>query len=375
MKRILVTDNSLKIISVLIAICIWVYIALVMDPAIEVTVRDIPIQFTGQEILASKNLAVISESATTVTVKIKGSRKKMGNNDMDTIIAKADVQSANEGMITIPVEIVIPFENQGISSQSLYSVDVKVEPIAEKTFDVGTITSGSLAQSYMCGDITCNPQKVRVKGPESAIEQLSKAVVKLNFGGADVDIDTRLQSTFVLDTGDIRQMYVADATSTFETLVGSRGEIIIEPRANVSERTLTEASESYSDWLQLKTTIYYETGTYNTIGYIKLTKVSTTVSYIGGNVKANLLKLRHGYYGYNLDTERLMSGQYTSEWTSKSSVLNLSTNVTCPRLELTPGGIPYNVFGEASCTASRGGTTFTVSHSVREIDAPAPPYN
>ena len=226
--------------------------------------------------------------------------------------------------------------------------------------------------------VPCSNTYAKMPTEKEIIEKLENGIVATINGAAveaDVDIDTRLQSTFVLDTGDIRQMYVADATSTFETLVGSRGEIIIEPRANVSERTLTEASESYSDWLQLKTTIYYETGTYNTIGYIKLTKVSTTVSYIGGNVKANLLKLRHGYYGYNLDTERLMSGQYTSEWTSKSSVLNLSTNVTCPRLELTPGGIPYNVFGEASCTASRGGTTFTVSHSVREIDAPAPPYN
>ncbi len=196
MKKILATDNSLKVISVLIAICIWVYIALVMDPPIEVTVRDLPIQFTGQEVLASKNLAVISESATTVSVKVKGSRKKMGNNDMDTIIAKADVQSAAKGTTTVPIEIVIPFENQGISSQSLYSVDVKVESIAEKTLEVGVVTSGSLAQSYMCGDITCTPEKITVKGPESAIEQLSKAVVKLNFGGADVDIDANLPVVF-----------------------------------------------------------------------------------------------------------------------------------------------------------------------------------
>lgn len=192
---------------------------------------------------------------------------------------------------------------------------------------------------------------------------------------ADIDINTKLQSTYMSNSGDIKQIYAADATSTFEAIIDDGGELLVEPRANVSERTLTEASENYSDWLQLKTTIYYETGTYNTIGYIKLTKVSTTVSYIGANVKSNLLKLRYGYFGYNLDTELLMSGQYTSAWTSKSSALNLSTSASCPRLELTPGGIPYNVFGEASCSASRGNTSFTVSHSVREIDAPAPPYD
>ena len=136
MKKLLASDGALKIISVLIAIGIWVYIALVMNPAIEVTVRDLPIQFIGGESLNSKGLAVISESATTVTVKIKGSRKKMGNNDMKTIIAKADISSITEtGETNIPIEIVIPFENQGVSSQSEYSVNVKVEKSAEKWAD------------------------------------------------------------------------------------------------------------------------------------------------------------------------------------------------------------------------------------------------
>ena len=53
MKKLLASDGALKIISVLIAIGIWVYIALVMNPAIEVSVRDLPIQFIGGESLNS----------------------------------------------------------------------------------------------------------------------------------------------------------------------------------------------------------------------------------------------------------------------------------------------------------------------------------
>lgn len=201
MKKILAADNSLKIISVLIAICIWVYIALIMDPAIEISVRDLPIQFTGQETLNSKNLAVISESATTVSIKIKGSRRKLGNNDMKTIIAKADVSAAGEGVANIPIEIVVPFENQGISSQSLYSVDVTVEPIIEKKFDVEINTIGSLAESYMCGDITADPKQITLKGAKSAVEQIGRVAVTLDYGGADVDIDTMLPVTFYDENG------------------------------------------------------------------------------------------------------------------------------------------------------------------------------
>ena len=197
MKKLLASDGALKIISVLIAIGIWVYIALVMNPAIEVTVRDLPIQFIGGESLNSKGLAVISESATTVTVKIKGSRKKMGNNDMKPIIAKADISSITEtGETNIPIEIVIPFENQGVSSQSEYSVNVKVEKSAEKTLDIEVSTIGTLAPDYMPGDIVCDPKKVTLSGPKSAVDKISKAEAVLNYNNEDVDIDTSAQIVF-----------------------------------------------------------------------------------------------------------------------------------------------------------------------------------
>ncbi len=197
MKKILATDNALRVLSLLSAIAIWIYIAIVMDPAIQVTVRDLPIQFVGQEYLNDRGYAIINESATTVTIKVKGSRKKMGNNDMDTIIAKANVSEVNaEGNHNVPIEIIIPFENQGIQSQSLYTVDVNVEPIAQKTLDLQIKTTGTLANNYIAGDIEINPKKVVVRGAQSAVEKISKAVATLDFKGEDVDIDKDIPITF-----------------------------------------------------------------------------------------------------------------------------------------------------------------------------------
>lgn len=197
MKKILATDSALKVISVIIAIGIWIYIAFVMDPTIEITVRDLPIQFIGAEALDAKNLSVISESSTTVNVNIKGSRKKMGQNDMKTIIARADLSSISAaGENTVPIDIVIPFENQGVSSQSDYTVTVKVEDRVTKTLDIRIDTQGSLAADYMPGDITAEPSAVTLVGPKSAVEKISAAAVRLDYANEDVDIDTELPVTF-----------------------------------------------------------------------------------------------------------------------------------------------------------------------------------
>lgn len=199
MKKMFSSDNSLMIMSFVIAIIIWIYTSFVIDPLITVSVNDIPIQFVGHEQLEEKGLAVISESATTVAIEIEGSRKKMGSYDMHSIIAKADVSKADEDDVS--VTITIPFGESKIIDQSVTEVQVKVEPIAEKTLDIGVNTVGTLAESYMSGDIKVNPEKVTLKGAASAVEKISGAIVKLNVSNADVDFDTQLPIIFLNEKG------------------------------------------------------------------------------------------------------------------------------------------------------------------------------
>ena len=213
MKKLFMSDKMLKIISVAVAIIIWLYIIIVIDPSVEVSVRDLPILFVGMDKLNENGLSIVNESATTLSLKVKGSRKKMGNNNMDTIIAKADVGSiSEEGIISVPVEVVIPFENSGISSQNHYTVDVSVEKLVTKTLDLEIETEGTLAGDYMAGPIEINPSSVTISGPESVIGRIMSAGVVLNYGSADVDIDTELP--IKLYGADGKEFSVLDAILT-----------------------------------------------------------------------------------------------------------------------------------------------------------------
>ena len=64
MKKIFESDSFLKIASVAIAVLLWLYIIVVLDPAVEVEVRELPIQFVGQEQVVESGFSVVSESAT-----------------------------------------------------------------------------------------------------------------------------------------------------------------------------------------------------------------------------------------------------------------------------------------------------------------------
>lgn len=210
MKKLLESDSFLKVASLVIAIILWLYIIVVLDPAVEVEVRDLPIQFVGQEYLEEGGLSIVSESATSINVKVKGSRKKMGRYDMKTIIAKVDVARISEaGQHTLPVDIVVPFENAGISSQNHYHVDVLVEKTKTKELKVDVTTSGSLAKDYMPGEIAVSPQEITIKGPESVVEKINKAGVVLYYGNANVDIKETLPIR--LYDSDGRELTAQDA--------------------------------------------------------------------------------------------------------------------------------------------------------------------
>ncbi len=193
MKKLFESDRLLKVTSVVIAIVLWLYIFIILDPTQEVSVRDLPIEFVGQEQLHANGLSVVSESDTVMTIKVKGSRKRMGKNNMKSIIAKVDVSSVmSKGTASLPVDVIVPFENMGITSQDPYTVDVKVEHLKEKNIPIEVETEGSLAEDYMAGPIYTDAETVTIKGPESLVDKIARAAVVLNYGGADVDIDKEL---------------------------------------------------------------------------------------------------------------------------------------------------------------------------------------
>lgn len=191
--RKLFEDKMLKVVSVAIAIIIWLYIFIILDPAQEVTVRNLPIEFVGIEQLHNNGLSVVSESDTELTIKVNGSRKRMGRNNMKSIIAKVDLSDIyREGISTIPVEVVVPFENFGITQQDPYSVDVMVEQTVQKTMDLKIETENSLAADYMAGPMYTEDKRVTVTGPKSVVGKIAHAGVVLDYGNADVDIDVKL---------------------------------------------------------------------------------------------------------------------------------------------------------------------------------------
>ena len=80
----------LKIISLVCAVILWIYVIQVENPNINIAVSNIPIKYINQEIMEGNNLMLVSEMEETVTVTVQGRRKNITGLNADNMDVLAD---------------------------------------------------------------------------------------------------------------------------------------------------------------------------------------------------------------------------------------------------------------------------------------------
>jgi len=198
MKDFFLRDSVLKIISFVIALLLWIYIIAVVDPSVDVTVKDIPIRYTNQNMIEDKNLCLINDSKATVELKIRGSRKRIANIDNKNIYATVDLATVGKtGTFSLPIAISIPYEYSEIISKKPYNASVVIDKVITAEKEVKVITSGSTANGYVAGEAVVDVQSVRLRGAASMIERIDHVAAELNYDDRSADINDTEKLFFV----------------------------------------------------------------------------------------------------------------------------------------------------------------------------------
>lgn len=124
------SENGRKILNIVIAILVsigsWTYVVYNNDPMTEVTYKDIPIIFEGEDTLANNGYGVSQASAETVDVTLRQRRIDTNNIAATDIDVIADVSAAEEGENGISLKISGPDGTQ-VASAERRSISVEVE--------------------------------------------------------------------------------------------------------------------------------------------------------------------------------------------------------------------------------------------------------
>lgn len=125
------SENGRKIINIIISIIVavgaWTYVVYNNDPTTEVSYKDIPISFVGEDVLANNGLGVSLVSAESIDVTLRQKRVDTNNISAEDISVIADVSSAVEGENGISLQISGPNGTQ-VAEAEKRSLAVEVEP-------------------------------------------------------------------------------------------------------------------------------------------------------------------------------------------------------------------------------------------------------
>ena len=207
MKEKITNNLSLKILSLIVAIFIWLLVINVDNPIITKTFVVTDVHLLNEAYIdADGKMCMRDEEQQPIRVTIKAKRKILDDISVMDIRAVADLQQA-VSLDTTPVMVPItasvgkiPAENIQVSPQNL---SLHIEDKETQEFVVTVTTNNTRPdKGYEIGNLISNPEKIRITGPTSLINKIDKVVASVNVNGAVADVTQETDVTVIDKNGE-----------------------------------------------------------------------------------------------------------------------------------------------------------------------------
>ena len=176
-----------KLLAVLVALIVWVFVMNEQNP---------PQEGTFQVALESRNLAgnmIVQEAPLTVRIKVRGTRNAIAGASAKDFRATVDLKELSIGQYNLPVAVSAPsgYELIEISPDK---VKVKLDAVRSKQFNVEARLSGPLVGEMVLGQVDIKPSSVKITGPKSLLDTVDRVVAPVEIRGRTpaFSVDSRL---------------------------------------------------------------------------------------------------------------------------------------------------------------------------------------
>lgn len=189
--KTLTRDLALKIIAVITAFIIWVFVTNSNNPVRSITISNVPINLINEESIADIGKVVEPIGSDTVTLKVTERRSILNRLNRSNFNVEADLETINE-MDSVPLTVTcdnpaVTWDEISISPSSL---KVNVEDKVEQTFAVSVVASGEVAPGYAVGKTDIQEGKtILIAGPASLINIIGQVNAPISVSGLREDSD------------------------------------------------------------------------------------------------------------------------------------------------------------------------------------------
>lgn len=195
------------IISLVVALAVWVTAVTSSDPSeTRAYPKAVPIEVIGQ----STSLVIINDLPDSVAVNLRAPASIW--NQLSTgrasVRAFIDLSGLQEGIHSVPIKIQVGIKPVEVAGFSPDSVDVLLESMINKQFDIKVFNRGALPVGYQSEEPQLSETTAVVSGASSRVVQVAeiRAVVDLS------EVRSDINQTIALQPVDANGMVVRDVT-------------------------------------------------------------------------------------------------------------------------------------------------------------------
>lgn len=196
MRRKLTDNISLKIMSVAVAVLLWLIVVNIDNP-VETKYYPVPsVELINKDYIESAEtggkMCMPEQNQASIRVAITAPRKTQSRIKASDISAYADLQQA-VSLSTKPVMVPITASCPGIAAENIkvtpQNLSVYLDDKETQEFMVSvTRDEGKPGKDYEVGSLTANPEKVRITGPKSLVNKIDKVTATVNVAGKNQDV-------------------------------------------------------------------------------------------------------------------------------------------------------------------------------------------
>ena len=179
----------MKILSVVIAVLIWLFVANTNDPVVTKRFYSIPVKVMNEDALTKRGYAyeILDGEEVNITVKGKSSIvRSMGISDFQAI---ADFSKLSK-VDAVPIDVTAKkYSDQlDITLGTTNTMKIKKDEVVTISVPVNVTAKGDPAEGYAVGRVTSTPNLIKVSGPENLLSSAKEIRATVSVDGISHDV-------------------------------------------------------------------------------------------------------------------------------------------------------------------------------------------
>lgn len=179
LQRVLFNNQIIFILSIVLALSIWVYMSMGSSNDTVVTVNDIPIQVSLSDDAAQSGLtAFFPDKQAYASVTVTGNRKLLGSISKDDFIVTANASNVDRAGVS---ELSVSADKKSsinntfqITNCAPSKITVKVDTASQKDFKITTKFKFSAKNDDQYANVQYDTDKITVRGPSEEVRAIDK---------------------------------------------------------------------------------------------------------------------------------------------------------------------------------------------------------